>query len=211
MTYKHRRPKGGQPPISFIVTYELFETLMYCVPPPSSKTRGHLCIQAKKVVVKTLCLCCWSFTHLAFYFLNSGMYSMQYKSERNLEIHVDSYNKIKKSSVTPSSLENNNPPDSLHMITESIMSRTRTMFYFAVSLPWRFEIFVCWGGPLSFPAAYAPSACSTTLLIPSHLQHHNSMAVGKLQVLLFSVGKLQVLLLSVGSLQEPTIVRTLTG
>ncbi len=31
-----------QPPISYLVTYELFETLMYCVPPPSTKTRGHL-------------------------------------------------------------------------------------------------------------------------------------------------------------------------
>ncbi len=29
-----------QPPISYLVTYELFETLMYCVPPPSTKTRA---------------------------------------------------------------------------------------------------------------------------------------------------------------------------
>ncbi len=33
-----------QPPISYLVTYELFETLMYCVPPPNTKTRGHLCL-----------------------------------------------------------------------------------------------------------------------------------------------------------------------
>ncbi len=34
-----------QPPISYLVTFELFEHLMYCVPPPSTKTRGHLWVQ----------------------------------------------------------------------------------------------------------------------------------------------------------------------
>ncbi len=32
-----------QAPISYLVTYELFETLMYCVPPPTTQTQAHLC------------------------------------------------------------------------------------------------------------------------------------------------------------------------
>ncbi len=54
---QHRWPRGGgmggefprQPPISYLVTYELFETLMYCVPPPSTKTHGHLWVTTVKI------------------------------------------------------------------------------------------------------------------------------------------------------------------
>ena len=38
---------GGIPPqepISYLVTYKLFESLMYCVPPPTTQTQAHLCL-----------------------------------------------------------------------------------------------------------------------------------------------------------------------
>ena len=37
---------GGYPPqspISYLVTYELFEALMYCDPPPSPQPHGQVC------------------------------------------------------------------------------------------------------------------------------------------------------------------------
>ncbi len=47
ITADHRWPRGGgippPVPISVLVTYELGETRVCCVPPPSTKTRGHLC------------------------------------------------------------------------------------------------------------------------------------------------------------------------
>ncbi len=44
---------GGNSPqasISYLVMYELFETLMYCVPPPTTQTKAHLCPQAVVLV-----------------------------------------------------------------------------------------------------------------------------------------------------------------
>ncbi len=38
-----------QAPISYLVTYELFETLMYCVPPPTTQTQAHLCLRLAHV------------------------------------------------------------------------------------------------------------------------------------------------------------------
>ncbi len=51
-----------QPPISYLVTYKLFETLMYCVsPPPRTQTRGHLCAPpphfSSLYLPPPLCLC----------------------------------------------------------------------------------------------------------------------------------------------------------
>ena len=49
-SYSHRWPKRGeeggefpspQPPISYVATYELFETLLHCVPPLPVATYGY--------------------------------------------------------------------------------------------------------------------------------------------------------------------------
>ncbi len=65
--------KGGIPPqapISYLVTYELFETLMYCVPPPSQPLKPKLIYglggggpekprRNKATCVAAACFCLW--------------------------------------------------------------------------------------------------------------------------------------------------------
>ncbi len=117
----------------YVVKCEFQNFLMNCVPSPLKPKIGLL--------LGRVCLRDTLLALLVFHsphFLDSGMYAV-YKSERNLEIHVDSYNKIGRSRVTPSSLQNDKLTRS---ITENIMSRPRTMFHFTVLLPLGFEVFV---------------------------------------------------------------------
>ena len=52
-SYKSEGGNGGgippQPPISYLVTYKLFETLIYCVSPPSTQSHTHLCLQCSQI------------------------------------------------------------------------------------------------------------------------------------------------------------------